>query len=308
MKSIRLLALGAACALAGPVLAESLRVEGPAPAGSDAAAALQVVAIEQFGGEGGADLSFRIEDALRAATYRGQPWLRVVPYGPNDSVQALMRGTVAIEERVTNYTEQRERCIKDAAGKCTDAKEKFQVRCKRRIIELQPRIRLLAPDGALLWSDNQPETYNESWCEDADRTPRPRSAIARELGDRVARRTVNDFVPRDLREDVRVDESRKGLSKADSNLFKAAVRKVKDGNASGACADWANLSASNPAHLPSLFNLGQCAESAGDDAVAEDRYRQVLVLDQNHARAQARLNRIAERKRAKRQIAAHGRS
>lgn len=306
MKSIHLLALAAVCALASPAMAETLRVEGTAPAGSDAAAALRVVAVEQFGGGGGADLSFRIEDALRGASFRGQPWLRVVPYGPNDSVEALMRGTAAFEERLTNYTEQRERCLKDASGKCTDAKEKFEVRCKRRVIELQPRIRLLAPDGALLWSDNRSELYNESWCEDAEHAPRQRSAIARELGDRVARRMLSDFVPRDESEDVRVDESRKGLSKPDSDSFKAAVRKVKDRNAAGACADWASLAAANPVHLPSLFNLALCAESSGDEAAAQDRYREVLKLDPNHARTRERLERIVDSQRARRQLAAHG--
>jgi len=305
MRSIYLLVFVAWCGAVSPAWAETLRVEGVYPAGSDAAAALRTITVEQFGGEGGADLSFRIEDTLRAESFRGQPWIRVMPYGPNSAAAPLMRGTAAIDEQVNNYSEQRERCIKGADGKCTDAKEKFQVQCKRRVIELQPRIRLVAPDGTLLWSDDRPEQVTETWCDDSGKAPRQRGAIARDLADRVARRTRAEFVPGFQQEDVRVDENRKELNKADGDSFKAAVRKVKDGNAAGACADWTGLAAANPAHLPSLFNLGVCAEAAGNDAAAQERYQAVLQLDPRNLKAQGRLGRIAERQRARRQLEAH---
>lgn len=305
MKPIRCFAFAALCALSAPAMAETLWVSGIYPADSDAAAAVRVLAVEQFGGESGPDLSFRIEDALRGAVLQGEPWLRVVPYGPDGSVQAVLRGTSAIEERVQNYTEEHERCIKDGDGKCTPAKEKYQARCKRRTIELLPRMRLLGPDGTLLWSDNSMESLTDSWCDDSTTAPRQRGAIVRELADRVARRIVGDFVPRALRDEVRVDESRKGLNKSDSDRFKAAVRKVKDRDAPGACADWGTLAQANPAHLPSLFNLGLCAESAGDDAAAQGHYRQVLAIDPRNDKALGRLDRIAARERARRQIQAH---
>lgn len=306
MKSFRCLVIAGLCALSNPAMAETLFVGGVYPAGSDQAAAVRALAVEQFGGDVGADLSFRIEDGLRGATLKGSPWLRVVPYGPDSSVQAVLRGTTAIEERVTDYTEERERCVKDADGKCTSAREKYKARCKRRIIELLPRMRLLGPDGTLLWSDNRPESITDTWCDDSSNPPRQRTAVARSLADRVAMRLIGDFVPREQREDVRVDEGRKGLSKSDGDLFKAAVRKVKDRNAAGACSDWAALAGTNPAHLPTLYNLGVCAESAGNDAVAAGHYRSILRLEPGHVRAQARLDQIAARERGRRQVAAHG--
>lgn len=289
---------------AGPAYAETLRVGGIYPAGSDAAAAVRAVSVEQFGDELGPELSFKIEDVLRGARLRGQSWMRVLP-GTAADAEATMRGTAHTEQRITNYTEEHERCIRDAKGNCTDAREKFQAKCRRRTIELIVSIRLIANDGTLLWSDDRPESQTDSWCEDADNSPRQRSAIARELAGQVARRLLTAFVPRDFVEDIRLDENRKGLSKADADLSKAALKKVKQRDAEGACRDWAGLATANPQHLPTLFNAGLCAESASDHARAVDFYRQVVASDPRNDKAQRGLSRFAARERAQRQINAH---
>lgn len=296
-----------ASALVGavPAQAETLRVSGFHPAGSDAAAALRTVAVEQFGGEAGPDLSFKIEDVLRAARLDGREWMRVVPGPGGGGAEATLRGTAHSEQRFADYTEERERCVKDDKGNCTSAKEKVKVRCKRRTIDLVVRMRLIAPDGTLLWSDDRPESSTESWCEDADRDPRSRSAATRSLADRLAMRLRDDFVPRAYAQEVRLDENRKGLSKADANLSKAALKKVRERDFAGACADWRAISTANPAHLPTLYNVGLCAEFAGDFVAAAQSYEKVSAGDRRHDKAQGGLGRIAARERALRQIAAH---
>lgn len=286
-----------------PAYAETLRVNGTNPASSDAATALQSVAVEQFGDEVGPDLSFKIEDVLRSAKFRGRDWIRVVP--GSGGAEARLTGTAHTELRSTNYTEERERCIKDDAGKCTAAKEKVTIRCKRRTIDLVVQMRLVAPDGTLLWSDDRPESQTDSWCEDSEREQRPRSAVARSLADKVAWRLPGDFLPRDYGLEVRLDENRKGLTKADADLSKAALKKVRDRDFAGACADWSSLAAANPAHLPTLFNVGLCAESAGEHAAAAEAYRKVAAADPRSVKAQEGLDRIAGNERARRQIDAH---
>jgi hypothetical protein len=305
LKSLSTCLAAVTLVVSGPAFAETLRVGGVNPAASDAASALRTVAVEQFGGEAGPDLSFKIEDVLRAARLRGQEWVRVVPGSGAAGVEATLRGTAHTEQRFVDYTEERERCIKDDAGKCTSAKEKVKVRCKRRTIDLMVRMRLVAPNGALVWSDDRPESQTDSWCEDSDREQRARGAVARSLADRVAMRLQGDFVPREFALEVRLDENRKGLAKADADLSKAALKKVRERNFGGACADWRSISGTNPAHLPTLYNVGLCAESAGDYAAALEAYRKVNASDSRHDKAQSGLGRIAARERAQRQIDAH---
>lgn len=285
--------------------AETLRTEVLYPAASDQAAALRSVQVEPFGGDAGEDLTIQTEDTLRGINLGRGPWLRVIPAATGSGGEALLRGTADTEQRFSDYAEEHERCIKDAQGKCTAAKEKITVRCRRRHIELVVALRLVDRDGTLLWSDSRPESFEDTHCEDAEGSPRARGSIARELNARVARRVRLAFAPRREAEDVRVDEGRKGLSKSDGAVFKRAVRSVKDHRDQAACADWAALGQSNPDHAPTRYNIGLCAETAGEDAIAQQQYRRVLLLNPKHALAQAGLGRIADRSRSRRQIAAH---
>lgn len=302
----RILLAVSALAWAGAVQAETLRVQAWAPAGSDQAAAVRSVQVEPFGGDAGDELTIQVEDALRAVDLGDGPWLRVIPAATGSGGEALLRGVATTQQRLTNYTEERERCIRDDKGNCTAAKEKITVKCVRRQVDLEVQLRLIARDGTLLWSDNRPETYTDSRCELDEAAPRGRSAITRELAGKVAVRVRGDFAPRRWSEDVRVDEGRKGLSKPDGESFKRAVRSVKDGKAPEACMAWAALAQANPGHAPTLYNIGLCAESAGDPVRAGQVYRQVLALNPKHGLAKRGLERIAAQDRALRQIAAHG--
>jgi len=295
-----------ALCVASPALSEKLHVSSIYPAHNDSAVALRSIAVEQFGGEFGPDLSIRVEDVLRAANLRGRPWFRVVPNASGNQVDAVMRGSADAEQKISFYTEDRERCIKDASGNCTSAKEKYTVACKRRHVDLVVRMRLVATDGRLVWSDDNPASSDDSWCEDTQSTSRSLSAVARGLTGSVASRMQIDFVPYPIEEDIRVDENRKGLAGGDAEKFKAAVGKVKHNDVRGACADWQTLAEANPAHAPTLYNLGLCAESLGDDVTAGQFYHKATGLDPKHDKALAGLDRIALRERARRQIEAHG--
>lgn len=285
--------------------AETIRVEVWYPAASDNAAALRSIQVEPFGGNAGDDLTIQAEDALRAVNLGDGPYFRVIPAVTGSGGEALLRGTADTEQRSSDFTEQHERCVKDAKGECTTAKEKITVKCRRRTVELVVQLRLIARDGTLLWSDNRPETHQDSYCEDADDAPRPRSGIARELAGKVALRVRNDFAPRRGSEDVRVDEGRKGLSKSDADNFKAAVRQVKDRQVPAACATWAALGETNPDHAPTQYNLGLCHEAGGNDAAAAAQYRRVLAGHARHGLAQRGMARIADRDRVRRQLEAH---
>lgn len=281
--------------------AETINVATLEPATSDGASELRSIVVETFGGDAGSELTFKVEDALSLIDLGNGPYFRIVPAGTGAGGEGLLRGTANSDLRFTNYTEERERCIKDEQGKCTSAKEKFVVKCRRRVTELAVMLRLVRRDGTLLWSDQRSETMQDSNCEDSNNSFRARGAVVRDLAGRVAGKLRTDFAPSRGRLDVRVDESRKGLSKPDADRFKAIVRMVKDRNVPGACQGWRDLAVTNPGHLPTQFNIGLCAESAGDDATAETQYRTAQSL----TAARLGLDRIARRARAQRQIAAH---
>jgi hypothetical protein len=286
--------------------AETIRVVTLYPATSDEAAVLRSIQVEPFGGNAGEDLTIQAEDVLRGINLGNGPWFRVIPAATGSGGEALLRGTADTEQRYSDYTEEHERCIKDADGKCTSAKEKITVRCRRRTIELVIQLRLIGRDGTLLWSDNRPESFTDSHCEDAEGSPRARSSVARELNGKVARRLRLDFAPRRESEDVRVDESRKGLNKEDSAAFKDAVRWTKQ-DAEVACQIWEGLSARNPNHAPTNYNMALCAESGAgtSDTVAQQAYSRTLALNPKHAMAQRGLQRIVAGARSTRQMAAH---
>ncbi len=298
---LRLLAAGALL-LSSSAQAEVLTVEGIYPAASDGAAAMKAVSVESFGGSDGPDLAIRIEDALRGVEIDGQRYFRVLPASARDA-DGVLRGTAIAEINRQRYTEQRERCVtKDSGGKCTE-KRKEDVRCTRRKIELVPNIRLIARDGSLLHADDQRESVEDSRCDDNSSQFRSPEDIVRELSNKVAVRLRGALAPAFRRESIRVLEDRKGLSREDGERFKNALRLTKtDGGA--ACRQWQAIATANPGHAASAFNIGLCDEAAGDLDSAERLYRQAAQLSQASNIAGG-LDRIAARRRATRQLAAH---
>lgn len=296
----------AALSVATAAQAETIRVEVWYPATSDRAAALQSVQVEPFSGDAGDDLTIQTEDALRGINLGQGPWLRVIPAATGGGGEALLRGAAKTEQRFASFTEERERCVKDDDGKCTSAKEKFVVRCRRRHVDLTVALRLIDRDGTLLWSDNGPQTYEDTHCEDSDATPRTRQAVARNLTARVAWRIRIAFAPRREIGQVRVDENRKGLNKEDSEAFKAAIKWTKE-DAEAACQIWGGLADRNPNHVPTHYNLGLCAESGAgtDGSLPQPHYVKALVLNPKHGLARRGLDRIAAQMLSQRQIEAH---
>lgn len=290
--------------LATSARAEVLTVEGVYPAGSDGAAAMKAIAVESFGGSDGPDLAIRIEDALRGVEIDGRPYFRVLP-SASGGADGVLRGTATAEIKRERYTEQRERCVaKDTNGKCTE-KRKEDVRCTRRRIELVPNVRLIARDGALIHADSQLEQATDSRCEDNSSEQRSPETVVRELVGRIAGRLRGALAPAWRRDSIRVLEDRKGLAREDGDKFKNALRLTKT-DAGAACRQWQAIADANPSHPATLFNIGLCDEAAGNLDGAERIYQQVRPLTRAGNVAEG-LERIAARRRARLQLAAHAR-
>lgn len=304
--ALRLLAAGMAGALAlsGAARGEVLPVAGVYPADSDGAAAMNAIAIENFGGPDGPDLAIRIGNALRAVDIDGKRYFRILAGGFAAEADGVLRGSGAAEVSRYRYTEKRDRCVSKENGKCVE-RRKEEVRCTRRTVELVPTIQLIARDGDVVHADIRPESIQDSRCEDDSPQSRTIEDMIRELSDRIANRTRAALAPNERHESIRVIEDRKGLSREDGDRFRNALRLTKT-DAGAACRQWQLIAEANPDHVATAFNIGLCDEAAGDLDRAGEAYRRAARLSRDGAIAQG-LSRLDARARADRQLRAHAR-
>lgn len=297
----------AGCALGGlsaPACAEVLQVFWLAPAGNDRLAELRSVAVEPLGGNEGAALALRIEDMLRGVSLDGSPFFRVLDSGASERPEGLLRGTATSDLRFTRFTEEREDCAKkDEADKCIEQK-KAKIACSRRYVDLVLTLRMVRIDGTVIHTDDRTDTRETKSCEGDSQPPRARHEVVRDQIRVLVDAMRLDYAPRFRDEAVRVDESRKGLVKADAARFKAAVKLTKT-DTRAACGAWREVAASNPQHLPTMFNLALCNEHEGQRDAAVQGYRTVLGFAPRTYAASAAISRISLDAQARAQIAAH---
>jgi len=296
----------AACAALGAASAgaETLPVSGVYPAENDAAAALQTIVIEPFGGTDGQAVGILVGDRLREVQIGRQPYFRIVPAGAGGRAEAVLQGTATAEvARRDAEPREKEICVeRDDKDKCI-RKEKQKIPCWEVVARIVPAIRLIGRDGERLYALDDPEEQSQRYCRGEERPSG--EELVRGLAARVADRVRASLAPAERAEEFRVMESRKGLAKEDDVAFRDAVRLTKRDRAA-ACSAWAALEPRNPDHVSLLFDLGLCAESAGRLDEAEGYYRRALAADRNASYAKDGLNRLADRARAMAQLKAHG--
>lgn len=283
-------ACAAAALLASPAAAETLAIDWVRPAQTDAAAGIETIALQQFGGRDGPAVAIAIGDALRDSFVDGRPWLRVIPAGTSGDGDATLQGTVeTLAREGDRYDKTVKTCVeRDAKDKCVRKADR-KVRCYADVVMLRPSLRLVDYDGRLLYADDTPVERTVRHCAD-ERPPEPQSIVDSMIAE-LASRTRDALVPARIREDVRVMESRKGLDKASSKAFREAVRLTKRDEAA-ACEAWAALEPVAPDHPSLVFNLALCSEQAGDYERARAGYERVNGMSDGRAYAEAGLRRI----------------
>jgi hypothetical protein len=291
-------------ALAGAAQAETLPIAGVYPGGSDEAAAVQSIAVEDFGGTDGATLSFRIEDALRDVYIYARPWFAIVPASGGAEADAIMRGTATADINHYDITLVRRRCVqRDEDRKCIEYKD-VEVDCLRRIVTLNWSVRLVRWQGELVFRADGAPNQQLDYCPRDDGEVKSVEKTVAELVAQVANDLRYSLAPYERRQDVRVMESRKGLKGDVSKAAKAAVTLTKT-DIDGSCASWDTLAGDAPDHTTVIFNRGLCAEMRGQLDLAEAYYRRVLELTPREDYAISGAARIAARRRAEAQLAAH---
>jgi len=288
----------ALCAV--PASAETLPASGVYPAGNDAAAALGTIAIEPFGGVDGQQLGIAVADRLRSVTIRGEPYFLVIPVTARPQADAVLQGTAGAEtSRRESGTREEEVCVERDEDRDCIRKEKQKIPCWDQVVRLDATVRLVGVEGELIHGFDRADEQAQRFCQGDDRPST--EALVRQLAARYADSLRSDLAPVERFEQVRVMETRKGLSRDDGRAFRDAVRLTKD-DPDAACAAWSALEAANPDNAAVLFDLGLCAESRGELYEAFDYYRRVIAAGEDAGYARQGAARIEARWRANAQL------
>jgi hypothetical protein len=77
---------------------------------------------------------------------------------------------------------------------------------------------------------------------------------------------------------AKVMEDAGGLSDTMSTLFNDAAKQMKAGDTQHACENWSKIRTESPSHMPTVFNLGVCEETAGHYSEALKQYNEAGEL------------------------------
>lgn len=244
--------------------AEVLTIEGLTPANEPAFALVDTLAIDRFGGSDGQNLAFEVEDQLSNIRVFGQPYFDVIGGRSAIRPDASLSGNVAVGIDQYETTANRNRCVqRDDKAKCTKRKD-IKVDCLRRVVDFRAQIRAVRfADGRNIYAESFPKKDEQTICFGDDQEFSSSEGVIRKMVADTARELRDDLAPRAYRREIRVLESRKGMSKVEGKFFKAAVRMTKR-DETEACRMWGEAGANGQVHVSLAFNRGLCAERDGE--------------------------------------------
>ncbi|APE28977.1 hypothetical protein [Aurantiacibacter gangjinensis] len=287
-------------AIAIPAQAETLRIEGIYPAGSEAAIEVESIALDAFTGSDGLALASVIADRLRGVEIGGEEWFSVLPPALAGEADSILTGHA---EPVFSEREVRARrsvCVaKDEDGDCT-AREMLEVDCVDITASFRPDLRLIDRDGDQLWSSNMGRSHNVTYCPDHDAAPDFAPIVDNWILE-LAAHLRHELAPVARSQDIRIMEGRGGLERAMRRQFRDAIR-LTETDERAACEAMEELHAAHPEQPSLRFNTGLCAEQGGAFVLAEEHYRQALLNDRSDDEAEAGLRRLEQRHRASQQV------
>lgn len=288
-----------------PAQAEQMRVDGYFPAGSDEAAMLRTIAVDNFSGEDGPSLALLVADRLREVRIDGQPWLSVMAGRFGRDAEAVLGGNVRTRFGEENINLSRNVCVSyDDYNNCLQRADQ-NVPCLRVTVFVRPELRLTRRGGQLLWSFSQEASRNAEYCPDYDDRPDFETSVNDLLGD-YARQVRYALAPAHESRSIRVLEGRGDLPRELRDPYRNAMRLVERDPAA-ACAQFASLAPQAPTHPQLLHNTALCAEREGRWDDAASGYTRLQAMRGARSEAQAGLNRLAQYRRARSQLERRGR-
>lgn len=253
-------AAAAVSLVAAPAFAETATMTGRFPAPYREAAMLLSLSVERFGGRDGGQVSSAIERALGS----GRPHFDLLG-GRRSGGRAdgTMTGNVSSGVEDSYYRRKEKRCTqRDANNKCTK-EEEVELRCTRRIANLTADIRIVRNyDGQVVYSASKPLRQQIDWCEGQNPSRTAEEMIGSMVGE-IANAVRYEITPRTDTYRIRFIEGTKGMPKDQVKRWKDTI-KLTQRNLGAACQGFGEMNRLIPNHPSILFNLGLCAEAAGD--------------------------------------------
>ncbi|WP_422055361.1 hypothetical protein [Sphingomonas sp.] len=272
------LAVVAASLLGTAAHAESVRMTGRFAAPYRDAAMLDSLRVGRIAGEDGMQLGLAIERALGRPDIEGRTHFDLVG-GRGGESDGLLNGNVVTGVQETKIKRKEKDCVERAGGK-RDGKclreEEVERDCTRRIINVNADLRIADARARVVYSVSRPRRDETSWCRGQDPSRTTEEAIRAMIID-IAENVRADIVPSVELYSIRFRESTRGLPKPLERPFKDIVKQTQR-DLPAACAAWAAMDQQAPNHPSVTFDLGLCAESAGEYDKALALYRRAAPL------------------------------
>lgn len=264
-----LVGVAAAALIAGIARAEVLEITGEFAAPNREASLLRSISVDRIEGQDGQALARAIEQRLSGTHFE-----LMGGHAGRGNAEGSLTGAVTTGVDESSFRRREKRCVeKDSANqkKCV-REEEVELRCRRRIVSVKADLRIVRNrDGRIVYSTTKPITNDFSACEGDSNRPAPVEEIiadaVRDLGDSVRA----DIAPTLSTYRIRVRESDKGMSKDQAKRFKDLVKLTKR-DARGACSGWSAMAGEVPGNPSIAFDLGLCAEQAGNYEKALELY------------------------------------
>jgi len=278
--------------------AEVLTIEGMIPAGSSEFTEIQSLSIERFGGRDGRALAFELEDRLTAVKIFDAPYFVIIAGRSAVDPDASLSGNVSAGVEQYETTAKRRRCVeRDDKDKCITHKN-IKVDCLTRIIDYRAQVRATRySDGRRLYAESFPDKNEQTICFGDDEDFASSESVIRTMISQTASAVRDDLAPREYRRDIRILESRKGMTKVEGNFFKAAIKMTKSDPAE-ACRMWDEAAGNGQVHISLTFNRGLCAEQRGDLEAALDLYEKADGFSRGKSEVTESLRRVSDHRRA----------
>lgn len=274
--------------------AEVLPVRWGEPAAAEEVAGLRGLALERFSGADGRALASQLETRLAAARdVAGAPYYALYALDSAAgaaNVDAVVEGGANASVEENRVVRKRRYCIAAAEPRtnCKDnEKEEREVSCLNRIVALTSDVRVAREvDGRIIYRRAVSKRDDRTVCPTDGALPPAEDAIEYLLG-LAATDYARDLAPMWQDGEIRVLESRKGLTKVQGETFKTALRATKT-SPEEACRLLGKLADEAPAQRSVAFNVALCDEMRGDYERALAGY-QALGPDREAAAAMRRV-------------------
>jgi hypothetical protein len=312
------LALTMMAAAALTSCAPTLGVQGKfSPQSGLTVGAYRTIVVAPFSGFGGPAVARELEARLASATFEGKPYFRVVPAPPDPvdavdaaplgralGVDAVLTGDVRSFSSNRPYYEYRDECAAtDSSGKCVRY-VRVQIECYDADADVTVSPRLVdVKTGQIVYSSVKRGSARDRQCGRIGGFS-IESQLLDEAREEAIRDIRFDLAPFERKIDVELKDSTDGLTPEQRAQFKQGMDFAKAENVGRACEIWRGLQDGGASTVSVQFNLGVCAETAGDFTGAlriyENLQRALPKPDDDVTKAVARVRgQIAERERLK---------